>query len=123
MSTIPISVTENQFGTYFYPHLTTAQRGYECKVPLYKAFNYILYRYHTGCQWSQLPIEPDPLDPRRPEISYHAVAYHFRKWSRDGSLERAFAASIRMIADELDLSQINIVFALINLRHILASPQ
>jgi transposase len=107
MSTIPTSVTEEEFATYYYPHLTTAKRGYECQIPLYKVFNYILYRYHTGCQWSQLPIEKDAEDPSRPEISHDAVAYHFRKWSRDGSLERVFAASIETIVNELDLSEIN----------------
>ncbi len=42
MSTIPTSVTEKQFNEHIRPHLTTAKRGYECKIPLYKVFNYIL---------------------------------------------------------------------------------
>lgn len=108
MSTIPTSVTEDEFNEHFYPHLTTAKRGYECKIPLYKVFNYILHRYHTGCQWDQIPIEPDAENPDRPEISHDAVAYHHRKWSRDGSLEQVFAASVQTIADELELSEVNI---------------
>jgi transposase len=63
MSTIPTSVTEKQFDAYIRPHLNTAKRGYESKIPLYKMFNYILYRLHTGCQWEQLPIDPDLDDP------------------------------------------------------------
>ena len=51
MSTIPVSLTEEQFNEHIRPHLNTARRGYECKIPLYKVFNYILYRLHTGCQW------------------------------------------------------------------------
>ena len=47
MSTIPTSVIEKQFNEHIRPHLTTAKRGYECKIPLYKVFNYILYRLHT----------------------------------------------------------------------------
>jgi transposase len=81
MSTIPTSVTEKQFNEHIRPHITTAKRGYECKIPLYKVFNYILYRLHTGCQWHQLSIDPDTGDLRKKEISYHAVYYHFRKWS------------------------------------------
>ncbi len=65
MSTIPTSVTEDQFEQHIYPCLNTAERGYECKIPLYKVFNYILYRLHSGCQWKQLPIAPDPDDPEK----------------------------------------------------------
>ena len=60
MSTILTSVTEKQFDAYIRPYLSTARRGYESKIPLYKIFNYILYRLHTGCQWARLPIDPDP---------------------------------------------------------------
>lgn len=105
MCTIPIELTEEQFEKHARPHLSTAKRGYVCKIPLFKVFNYGLYRYHTGCQWDQVAIDKD-AEGRR-EISHDAVAYHFRKWSRDGSLERIFAASIETVADELDLSEIN----------------
>ena len=108
MSTIPTSVTEKQFDEHVRPYISTAKRGYECKIPLYKVFNYILHRYHTGCQWNELPIDQDPSDATRPEISHDAVAYHFRKWSRDGSLEQVFAASIETIAAEVDLSELNL---------------
>jgi hypothetical protein len=65
MSTIPISLTEKQFDAYVRPYLSTAKRGYESKIPLYKIFNYMLYRLHTGCQWERLPIDPDPNDPEK----------------------------------------------------------
>jgi hypothetical protein len=62
MSTIAISVTEDQFEEHISPFLSKAQRGYVCSIPLHKVFNYMLYRLHTGCQWDQIPIEPDPTD-------------------------------------------------------------
>ena len=65
MSTIPTSVTEKQFDEHIRPYISTAQRGFECQIPLYKVFNYILYRYHTGCQWDELPIDPDPEQPEK----------------------------------------------------------
>lgn len=65
MSTIPTSVTERQFEDHIRPYLSTAQRGYECKIALYKVFNYILYRLHTGCQWKQLPVLADPDYPEK----------------------------------------------------------
>lgn len=108
MSTIPTSVTEEQFTTYILPGLSTAKRGFVSKIPLYKIFNYVLYRLHTGCQWEALPIEPDRESPQDGEISWWAVYYHFRKWSRDGSLERVWQHSIQTIRDSLDTSVLNL---------------
>jgi transposase len=108
MSTIPISLTEKQFDEQIRPYITVAKRGYESKIPLYKLFNYLLYQLHTGCQWYRLPIDPDPMDPEKKEISWHAVYYHFRKWSRDGSLERVWQGSIMTISEGLDLSELNL---------------
>ena len=68
MSTIPTSLTEEQFEQYIRPYLKTAQRGYESKVPLVKIFNLILYRLYTGCQWKQLPTEPAPNNPEKKKL-------------------------------------------------------
>jgi transposase len=65
MSTIPTSLTEKQFEQHIRPYISTAKRGYESKIPLHKVFNYILYRLYTGCQWQQLPIEPDKEHPEK----------------------------------------------------------
>lgn len=65
MSTIPISVTEEQFDAHIRPLLRTAKRGFVCQIALVKVFNYILYRLHTGCQWAQLPIAPSRKDPEK----------------------------------------------------------
>lgn len=65
MSTIPTSVTEEQFEQHIRPYLKIAERGFECKIALYKVFNYILKRLHTGCQWSELPIEQDDEEPEK----------------------------------------------------------
>ena len=65
MSTIPTSVTEAQFERYIRPHLSTAKRGYESKIPLVKIFNYILYKLHTGVQWYQLKTDPCPDNPEK----------------------------------------------------------
>jgi transposase len=108
MSTIPTSVTEKQFEVHIEPHLTVAKRGYVSKIPLYKMFNYILKKLYTGCQWKELPIDPDPNDPDKKEISWHAVYYHYRKWSRDGSLEKVWKGSILTISSDLNLSELNL---------------
>ena len=105
MSTIPTSITEKQFETHVNPHLSKAKRGYVSKIPLLKIFNYILYKLHTGCQWSKIAIERDLINPEKREISYHAVYYHFRKWSRDGSLEKVWKGSIETISEDIDISE------------------
>ena len=108
MSTIPTEISQKQFKKFVLPYLTTAKRGFVCKIPLYKVFNYILYRLHTGCQWKKLPIDLDPDDPEKKEISWDAVYYHYRKWSRDGSLKRVWQNSIEQVKDVLNLSEINL---------------
>jgi len=108
MSTIPTSLTEKQFDEHIRPYISTAKRGFESKIPLFKIFNYVLYRLHTGCQWYQLPIVAEPDNPDKKEISYDAVYYHFRKWSQDGSLRRVWEHSIMMISPALNLSEINL---------------
>ena len=106
MAKIPIEVTKPQFEQHFRPHLSTAKRGYECKIPLYKVFNYVIYKLRTGCQWEFLPI--DKTADGVPEISYQVPYYHFRKWSHDGSLQRLLDASIMTIRGELNLSALNL---------------
>jgi hypothetical protein len=65
MSTIPVSLAQDQFEQSIRPALRVAKRGYACSIPLYKGFNYILYRLHTGWQWERLPIDTDPNDPTK----------------------------------------------------------
>ena len=60
MAKIPIEVTETEFNQYILPHLTVAKRGYISKLPLYKVFNYIIYKLRTGVQWEFLPMDMLP---------------------------------------------------------------
>lgn len=108
MSKIPTRLTADQFAIHVEPHLSKAKRGFVSHIPLYKIFNYVLYILHTGCQWRQLPIDPDPLHPEQREISWHAIYYHFRKWSRDGSLKQVWQSSVQTIRPLLDLSELNL---------------
>lgn len=68
------------------------------KIPLYKMFNDILYRLHTGGQWEEVPInEAD-------EMTWWAVDHHDRKWSWDGRLQRVFEQRIQTVKDGWDVS-------------------
>jgi transposase len=103
---IPTSVPAKTFHQYIDPHLSKAKRGYVSKEPLYKIFNYVLYKLHTGCQWEELPIEKTA--DGQPVMSWQVPRYHFYKWSRDGSLQRLFEAGILLIRYELNLSALNL---------------
>lgn len=46
--------------------------------------------------------------PRKKEISWQAIYYHFQKWSADGSLQRVWEHSVETIRKALDLSQLNL---------------
>ncbi len=103
---IPTKLTEAQFQKYIAPHLSKAKRGYVSEQPLYKIFNYILYKLYTGCQWDALPIETT-IDGQ-PVMSYQVPYYHFRKWSQDGSFQRLVDAGILAIRYELNLSELHL---------------
>ncbi len=53
-----------------------------------------------------MPIEKDDND--QAVMSYQVPYYHFRKWSRDGSLQWLFDASVISIKGELNLSELNL---------------
>ncbi len=103
---IPTQLTETQFQQYIEPHLTQAKRGYVSEQPLYKLFNYILYKLYTGCQWDALPIEKTEAD--HPVMSYQVPYYHFRKWSTDGSFQRLVDAGILAIKYEVNVSELHL---------------
>ena len=106
MAKIPTEVTKEQFTQYIKPYLSTAKRGYESDMPLYKIFNLILYKLYTGCPWPAVPIEQDAQG--QPVMSHQVPYYHFRKWSKDGSLQRLFDASIVTVKGELNVSEIHL---------------
>jgi transposase len=106
MSSIPVSLTEEQFTTHIKPHLSVAKCIFESKQGLAQIFNLVLYVLHTGCQWEETPVPKDA--DGRPLMSWQVPRYHFYKWSKDGSFERLFAAGILKIRSELNLAILNL---------------
>lgn len=45
--------------------------------------------------------------PDKKEISHHAIYPHYRKWSRDGSLERVFQHNIVSIREKIDIRRMD----------------
>jgi hypothetical protein len=101
---IPVELSESDFNQFILPHLSLPKRGPKCKIGYHRAFNYILKVLYTSMQWDQLPIPKD--ENGEAEIHYTGIYKLFARWSDDGSLERAFIASVKHLDQDrrLDLS-------------------
>ena len=101
---IPVQLSKNEFDAFILPHLSMPKRGPKCKLGYHRVFNLILWLLYTGMQWKCLPIPTDAQG--KPALHYTTVYKVFAKWADDGSLERAFIASVAHLAAEkhLDLS-------------------
>ncbi len=108
MNTIPTKISKEDFEINILPYLSTAQRGFVSKIPLYLIFNGILYVLYTGCQWKSLPTKEFMDEENDIELTYQAYAHHFRKWAKNDSLRALFMASIVAISMYVDLSEINL---------------
>ena len=104
---IPEELSEEEFNKFILPHLTLPKRGPKCKIGYHAVFNFIILVLYTGMQWKKLPIPKD--EKGNPIIHYTQIYRNFSKWSDDGSLEKAFIASVKHLNDEkkLDLSILN----------------
>jgi transposase len=98
---IPVQLSEPEFTACIFPHLSMPKRGPRCKIGYHRLFNLILWVLYTGMQWKCLPIPKGPTG--KSEIHYTNVYRAFAKWADDGSLQQAFMASVRHLADEKKL--------------------
>jgi transposase len=96
---IPTKVSRKDFNRYIDPHLQRPTTGPKPKLSLYKIFNYILYVLHTGMQWHQLKT-------KRNELHYTNVYKWHNRWSKNGTYQALFAASIIHLhhTEQLDTS-------------------
>ena len=99
---IPKQVTLRDFNRYIKPHLSKRIKGPKPKLSSYKVFNYILYVLHTGIQWNQLRT-------KRNELHWSNVYKWHNRWSKDGSYQKLFEASVIHLldTDQLDTSQLH----------------
>lgn len=100
---LPKRITEKQFEQFFLPFLSLPKRSRTFKIPLWRVFNYILYQLHTGCQWEELPIRIDSVTGKK-EIAHTSVWKWFDRWAGDGSFDRAFTESVRLLHEKKKLS-------------------
>jgi transposase len=100
---IPVQLSEPEFTEFIFPHLSMPKRGPRCKLGYHRLFNLILWVLYTGMQWKCSPIPKDAEG--KPALHYTNVYRTFARWADDGSLQRAFTASVGHLAAEkrLDL--------------------
>jgi transposase len=100
---IPVQLSATEFQEFILPHLSMPKRGPQCKLGSHRLFNLILWVLYTSMQWKCLPV---PTDTDGKSAIHYTTGYKvFARWSDDGSLEQAFIASVRHLADhhQLDL--------------------
>src|ERR1700755_961333 len=103
-TTIPVQLYGPESIAFIFPHLSMPKRGAKCKLGYHRVFNLILWVLYTGMQWKCLPV------PRAGDgtavIHYTTIYKVFAKWADDGSLDQAFVASVKHLAEQhhLDLS-------------------
>jgi len=101
---IPVQLSAPEFIAFIFPHLSLPMRGPKCKLGYHRVFNLILWVLYTGMQWKCMPV-PTASDGTA-LIHYTTIYKVFAKWADDGSLDQAFIASVRHLAEQhhLDLS-------------------
>jgi transposase len=98
---IPVQLSESEFTACIFPHLSMPKRGPTCKIGYHRLFNLILWVLYTGMPWKCL-LMPKTVHGQ-PEIHYTNVYRAFAKWADDGSLQKAFIASVGHLSDEKKL--------------------
>jgi hypothetical protein len=99
---IPVQLSAQEFAHFILPHLSLPRRGPQCKLGYHKPFNYILTVLYTGMQWQALPIAKG--GDGNAELHYTGVFKLFARWAEDGSLERAFMASVKHLDEAKKLA-------------------
>lgn len=96
---LAVKVSLKDFNRFIKPHLRHPFRGPDPKISTYKIFNYILLVLTTGMQWKQLKTYKN-------ELHWSNVYKWHNRWSKDGSYEKLFRASVEWLDREqkLDLS-------------------
>ena len=96
---LPKRVSRKEFNRYVAPHLSRPRKGPKPKLSPYRIFNAILHVLHTGMQWDQLRV-------RNPSVHWTNICKWHNRWSKDGSYQHLFLASVMALdeAGKLDLS-------------------
>ncbi len=100
---LPTKVSQKEFNKYINPYLSRVRHGPPGKISRYKIFNYILHVLYTGIQWREIKI-------RNHEIHWSNIYKWHNRWSKDGSYQELFEASVNNLRQygKLDLSILHV---------------
>ena len=103
---IPVQLSGPEFIAFIFPHLSMPMRGPKCKLGYHRVFNLILWVLYTGMQWKCMPVPRANDGTALSILTYTTIYKVFAKWANDGSLDQAFVASVRHLAEQhhLDLN-------------------
>lgn len=87
------------------PHLSKSHLGSGMEIDIVEIVQVIFYRLKTGCQWRELPIKQFVT---RENTTYNAIYYHYNKWCKDKSWEKAWVNILKKHRQYLEMSCINI---------------
>lgn len=99
---LPKKASRKDFNRYILPYLSKGTRGPKPKISYFKIFNYILKVLTTGMQWKQ-------LETYKNELHWSKVYSRHNRWSKDGTYQKLFEASVINLldTDQLDLSTLH----------------
>lgn len=84
------------------PYLSMSK---DAEIDLLETVKVIFHRLKTGCQWRELPTKQFIT---RADTTWGTVYYHFNKWCKDGSWQKAYCALLKKYKKYLDLSCVNL---------------
>lgn len=98
-------LSKSMIEKWIVPYLSVGKRGAKAGVPVSDIVRAILHRLKTGVQWRFLPLkeffEPDT-------ITWNGVYYHYNKWVKDDSFQRAWTAVLKAHKTLLNLSSMQL---------------
>jgi transposase len=98
-------ISKSMIEKWIVPFLSIGKRGAKAAVAIGDIVRIILHRLKTGVQWRFLPLKAF-LDTGA--ITYNGVYYHYSKWVKDGSFQKAWTAILKAHKALLDLSSMQL---------------
>jgi transposase len=99
-------ISKSMIEKWIVPYLSIGKRGAKTGVAIADIVRAIVHRLKTGVQWRFLPVkaffEPDAT------ITCNGVYYHYNKWVKDGSFQKAWTAILKAHKALLDLSSMQL---------------
>jgi len=98
-------ISKSMIEKWIVPYLSIGKRGAKAGVAIGDIVGAILHRLKTGVQWRFLPVK---AFFQSGAITCSGVYYHYNKWVKDGSFQKAWTAILKAHKALLDLSSMQL---------------